>query len=194
MNAPMNASVNAPMKRHRLSVSEYYAMARHGILAQDARVELIDGEIIDMAPIGISHASIVSLLTGRLARATGDDIVISPQNPVRLSDFSEPQPDLSLLRPRVDGYPTVHPSADEVVLMIEVAHSSLAYDRDVKLPLYARHGVPVVWLVDVAAQGLTIHARPDGECYTLVEAVQDLVAVPVGVLDGVTVDLSGLFA
>jgi len=185
--------MNAPMRRHRLTVHDYHAMARHGILAHDARVELIEGEIIDMAPIGISHASTVSLLTTRLARATGDDIVISPQNPVRLSDISEPQPDLTLLRPRSDGYPGEHPTADEVVLMIEVAHSSLAYDRDVKLPLYARHGVAVVWLVDVAGRTLTIHADPGEQDYGSVVRVTDLTAVPLGTLSGIEADVSDLF-
>lgn len=190
----MNAAYDIDGPRpHRYTVSDYYAMADHGILAHDARVELIDGEIIDMPPIGISHSTLVSFLTTRIARATGDDVVVSPQNPVRLSDFSEPLPDLAVIRPGDGGYPSAHPRADEVMLMIEVAHSSLRFDHDVKMPLYARHGVAVVWLIDVEARTLAVYAEPDGERYATVSVVPALDAVPLGVLDDVLVDLTGLF-
>jgi Uma2 family endonuclease len=122
-------------------VADYYRMAEVGILAPDARVELIDGEIIDMPPPGSSHAGTVDYLLSVLGTAARDRANLRVQSPVRLSEYSEPQPDLALLRPR----------AEDVLLIVEVAANSLRFDRKKKVPLYARHGIPEVWLLGVAA-------------------------------------------
>jgi Uma2 family endonuclease len=124
-------------------------MARAGILPEDSRVELINGEIIDMAPIGSRHAAAVKQLTRILNRAVGDTAIVSVQDPIHLDPHTEPQPDLALLRPRDDFYKTAHPRAADVLLVIEVADTSLHYDREIKIPLYARHGISEVWLVDL---------------------------------------------
>lgn len=136
--------------RRRLSVDDYYRMAEVGILDRGARVELIDGEIIDMSPIGVVHPALVNVLVRYLSQHFGDSTFVSSQNPLRLDHENEPEPDLTVLRPRSDCYCTAHPTAADTLLVIEVADTSLAYDLDVKVPLYARFGVPEVWVIETA--------------------------------------------
>jgi Uma2 family endonuclease len=145
----MSAVMDNWLPRHRITVDEYHRMAEVGLLAPDARVELIDGEIIDMAPMGSPHGSTVDWLTRLLCAAVGERAIVRVQGAVRLSRSSEPQPDLALLRPRKDFYRTGHPSGPETQLVIEVSDSTLRYDRQIKVPLFARHGVPEVWVVDL---------------------------------------------
>ncbi len=168
-------------------------MAEVGILAPDARVELIDGEIIDMAPPGTLHAALVMLLTRAFIEAVGDRALVLAQNPVRLSEYSEPQPDLALLRPRADSYREHYPRADDVLLAVEVAASSLRFDRKKKLPLYARHDIAECWLVDVAGKRLVRHRSPQQGAYTLIDEPDLRVALDVSTLPGVSVDLRRLF-
>lgn len=152
--------------RHRIDVDEYYRMAEAGILTENDHVELIDGEIIDMAPIGQGHASVVTRLNQSLVFAFGTNALVSPQNPVRLDNLNEPQPDFAVLRPRADFYATGdRPGPADVLLLIEVAASSLRYDRLVKLPLYARNGIAEVWIVDLQHRLLTSHRRPGPDGY-----------------------------
>lgn len=152
---------------HRLfTVDDYYRMAEAGILHEDDRVELIEGEIIEMPPTGSFHASVVDeIIQLFAARLTPDQARIRVQSPVRLSDLSEPQPDVTLLRPRPDRYRQAHPRADDVLLLIEVADSSAPYNRQVKLPLYAKEGIAEVWIVDLSAESVEVYRRPDGERY-----------------------------
>ena len=155
----------APPARHLLSVHDFHRMGEAGILAGDDRIELIDGGLIDMAPIGSAHAGMVIRLSQRLSGALAGRALVSSQNPVRLDERSEPQPDIAVLRSRRDFYQESHPGPSDVLLVIEVADSSLDYDRDVKVPLYARHGVPEVWLVDLNARHVSVYRRPDGGAY-----------------------------
>ncbi len=131
---------------------------------EDDRVELIDGQVVEMSPIGDRHASCVRRLNGLFARQLLDVAVIDVQNPVVLGRRDAPQPDVTLLVPRADAYPH-HPRAQDILLVIEVADTTVAYDRDVKLPLYARVGIPEAWLVDLErdrARGRPLHQRPRG--------------------------------
>lgn len=137
-------------------------MADVGILGVDDRVELIDGEIVEMNPIGSRHASSVGRLTRLFSELVGSKAFVWVQNPVRLSELSEPQPDLALLKPRGHFYADAHPSATDVLLLVEVSDSSLAFDRDVKLALYAAAGIPEVWIVDLSAGVLTTYTSPSG--------------------------------
>ena len=148
------------LTRHKLDVHDYHRMGEAGILGEDDRVELIDGELIDMAAIGVGHASVVTRINKALVLAAGDRALVSVQNPVRLDEFNEPQPDFAVLLPRHDFYGTRHPGPSDVLLLVEVADSSLQFDRIVKLPLYARFGIAEVWIVDLKGRTLETNRSP----------------------------------
>lgn len=179
--------------KHRITVDAYYRMGETGIIAPDARVELIDGEVIDMAPIGSAHGGTVKKLNRLLTLALGDRAVISVQDPVRLGEASEPQPDVMVLRPRGDMYTGSHPSPADVLLVIEVADTSLEFDRSVKVPLYARHGIAEVWLVDLQNQLLTIHREPKDGIYRDTRTTGAPGTMELSQLPGASVDLGSLF-
>jgi Uma2 family endonuclease len=149
--------------RRRFTSDEFHTMAQTGILSADDRLELIEGEIYEMTPIGNRHAGGVNRLTN-LFRAL-DGAVLAVQNPVHLSEVSEPQPDIALLRPRDDFYANAHPLPAEILLLIEVADASLESDRRMKIPLYARYGIPEVWLVDLTRSTLEVHRAPSPSGY-----------------------------
>ena len=152
----------APPSRHLISVDAFHRMGETGILGPQDRVELIDGEIIDMSPIGVLHAAIVDVLVRHFGRRAGESVFVRCQNPLRLDNISEPEPDIAILRPRADFYMTAHPGAADVLLVIEVADTSLAYDLGTKVPLYARHGIPEVWVIDAATRQTRVFRRPVG--------------------------------
>ncbi|MCL6615412.1 MAG: Uma2 family endonuclease [Firmicutes bacterium] len=152
--------------RHRFTVEEYHKMAQAGVLAEDDRVELIEGEVIEMTPIGSRHAGAVRrLMDAFIPLQLERKAIISVQDPIRLGTDSEPQPDLALLTPRPDFYSSGHPGPAEVLLLVEVAETSAGYDREIKLPLYARFGIPEVWLVDLEEEAIEIHRRPSAQGY-----------------------------
>ena len=188
----MHATTDQP-RRHRLTVDDYYRMAEVGILDPEARVELIDGEIIDMAPPGSPHAATVDYLTEVLMRAVAGTANVRVQNPVRLSKYSEPQPDLALVRRRDDFYRERHPQPDDVLLIIEVAATSLRFDRRKKVPLYERHGIPEVWLVDVGGRRFVRYRAPQKGLYTLVDEPDIQTPLEIAALSGLVVDLHRLF-
>lgn len=190
----MNAMTHSGVTKHRLSVDDYYRMAQAGVLAQDARVELIEGEIIDMAPIGSQHAGTVTWLLRRLFNAVGEMAFVTAQSPARLSQITEPQPDLMLLHPRPDHYRQSHPTARDVLLLIEVSDSTLRYDRDTKMPLYACYGVRESWLVDLERQELSCYRSPHNGGYLEVVSTHAPGATSISALPGIAVDLSGLFS
>lgn len=189
-------AVDIPLQlaRHRLTVDAYYRMAEAGIFAPEDRVELIEGEVIDMAPQKSRHASVLSRLMNRMVHAVGDQAWVVCQVPLCLSDRSEPEPDLMLLRPRTDQYAQSHPHAADVLLLVEVGDSSARYDREVKLPLYARHGVAEVWLVDLEANRLRFFRQWQGGEYTLIRSHDAPGPTPLPGLPGVSVDLTDLLA
>jgi Uma2 family endonuclease len=189
----MSTAMDNFISRHRLTVDEYYRMTETGVLDRDARVELIEGEIIDMAPIGTAHASIVSKLDRLLNRAIGDQAIVRVQMPIRLGIRSEPEPDLSLLRPLADFYANQHPDAADIFLIIEVSDSSLRYDREIKAPLYAKHKIPELWIFDIQAKSLGVHRSPVAGAYTDVSVVTQVGSIPIISLVGVSLDLSGIF-
>ncbi|MDX1532353.1 MAG: Uma2 family endonuclease, partial [Rhodothermales bacterium] len=154
----------APAQR-RFTVDEYYAMARAGILTADDRVELIEGRILAMSPIGSRHAACVKRLARLLHERLGDHAIVGVQDPVRLGDLSEPEPDVSLLTPRADFYAAAHPGPADVLLLVEVADTSAGVDRRVKLPLYARSGIAEVWLVVLDEDAVEVHRSPGPDGY-----------------------------
>ena len=154
------------------TVAEYYRMAEAGILGEDDRVELIEGEIVEMSPIGSRHAACVMRLTELFSQQVGERAHVNVQNPIRLGEHSEPQPDLALLRRRPDFYATSHPGPSDVLLVVEVAETSADYDREVKLPLYARAGIGEVWLVALAEEGIEVYRQPSPQGYQEVQRLR----------------------
>lgn len=150
---------------HRFSVDEYYRMAGAGLFRPDDRLELVEGEIIDMAPVGSRHAACVNRLNRLLGARLGERAIVSVQSPVRLSDLSEPQPDVAVLAPRDDFYARGHPGPADVLLVVEVADTTVGWDRGVKMPLYGRAGVAEAWLVDLAAGAVDVFGAPGPDGY-----------------------------
>jgi Uma2 family endonuclease len=146
--------------RHRFTVDDFHAMVEAGALKEDDRVELIEGEVVEMTPIGLRHAAAVNMLTRWLVTGCGLRAIVQVQGPLHLGPDSEPQPDLLLLKPRDDFYRTRPATADDVLLLIEVADSSLLYDRTIKLPLYARAGLAEVWVIDLVRDEVEMHRDP----------------------------------
>jgi Uma2 family endonuclease len=153
-------------RRRLLTVDEYHRMGEAGILTDDDRVELIEGELVAMSPIGSEHVAATNALNRLLVLAVGDRAIVSVQNPVRLTQHSEPQPDFAVLKLR--DYRAALPRPEDTLLAVEVANTSLDYDRTVKLALYASSGIPEVWIVDLAAELVEVYRLPAGDTYTLV--------------------------
>jgi Uma2 family endonuclease len=192
----MQTTIERPARAtpHRFDVDDYHRMAAAGILGPEDRVELIEGEIVDMAPIGSVHGGTVVGLTELVARAVAEGrVLVSVQGPLRLDARTELQPDLMLLRPRPDRYRDSHPTAADVLLLVEVADSSLAYDRGPKLALYARHGVPEVWVVDLAGRAVEVCSQPGPEGYAERRRVSEGTATPTLVPE-LGVDVAALLA
>ena len=157
--------------RRRFTTEEYHQMAAAGIFSEDDRVELLQGEIVEMSPIGSRHAACVNRLNQIFSARLGQQAIVSVQNPIRLSDYSEPEPDLALLHGRGDFYADALPQAGDVWLVVEVAQSSTEVDREVKVPLYARSGISEVWLVDLEEERVEVYRHPGVEGYAEVQEV-----------------------
>jgi len=153
------------LQHRRFTADEYHLMAEAGVLRHDDRVELVDGEIVEMTPIGSRHAACVDRLMVLLSRSLAGQGILRVQGPVRLDPHSEPQPDLSVLRNRADFYASAHPGPADVLLVVEVADASLRYDRDVKIGLYARAGIPETWLVDLPNERVDVFTEPSPQGY-----------------------------
>lgn len=161
--------MTAALSRRRFTIDDYHRMAEAGVLSEDDRVELLEGEVIVMSPIGNRHAACVERLVDRLKAAVSGRAMVRAQNPVVLSPDSEPEPDLAVVKPRDDYYASQTPGPRDVYFLVEVAETSLEEDRAVKVPLYARHGVPEAWLVDLAAGRVEVFSDPAAEGYRSVE-------------------------
>jgi Uma2 family endonuclease len=159
------------VRRRRFTVEEYYRMAETGILTARDRVELIDGEIVEMTPIGHHHAACVHALSALLIRALGDRAFLWPQNPVLMPRSTELQPDVMLLRPPLSQYWARLPLPADVLLLVEVAETSYRFDREIKVPLYAAAGVPEVWIVDLTRNVVEVFRQPAGEAYQTIAQV-----------------------
>ncbi len=150
---------------HHFSVEDYHRMGEAGIF-EGQRVELLNGQIVDMSPVNSNHSGVINLLNRLLSRRLTDDYLISVQNPVSIGQDSEPQPDLSILKFRKDGYTRSHPTPEDTLVLIEVSDSSLEKDRTVKLPLYASAGIPKVWIVNLQEQQVERYREPAQDRYT----------------------------
>ncbi|MFH1610025.1 MAG: Uma2 family endonuclease [Candidatus Bipolaricaulota bacterium] len=157
--------MGAVVVKHRFTVEEYHKMREAGLFTEDDRVELIAGEIVEMTPISSRHAACVKRLNRLFPQKLGERALVSVQDPIRLGEHAEPQPDLALLKPRKDFYSSDHPGPQDIFFLVEVAETSTDYDREVKLPLYARAGIPEVWLVDLERETIAIYGKPSGQGY-----------------------------
>ena len=153
------------VQRYRFDVDAFARMGEAGIFTEDERVELIDGEVREMTPIGPPHAGIVNRLTELLVTRLAGRATVIVQNPIRLDRHTEPQPDLVVARRRKGFYADRHPEPGDVLLVVEVADSSVRYDRAEKAPRYGRAGIPETWLVDVEAGAVTVYADPGPQGY-----------------------------
>ncbi len=177
--------------RRRFTVHDYHRMGEAGILHEDDRVELIEGEIVEMAAIGTRHFSCVNRLNRLLVRSVGDDAIVSVQNPVRLNEHTEPQPDLAVIRPR--DYRESLPTPEDVLVLIEVSDTTLAYDRNVKLPLYARASIPEVWIADLTNETLERHTGPSENAYRRVERARRKEMLASAMSPGLTLGVDAAF-
>jgi Uma2 family endonuclease len=187
------AAMNDLLPRHRITVDEYYRMAEVGLIAPDARTELIQGEVIEMPRVGSPHAGTVDQLEHLLRTALGDSFRIRVQHPVHLDNYSEPQPDLAVVSPRKDFYQSRHPTPEDTYLIVEISQSSLRTDLKAKVPLYARHQVPEVWVVDIEHHQIHFFRSPKNGVYTDVSFTDKPGVVVLASLPEVKVDLSALF-
>lgn len=179
-------------RRYRFTTDEYFKMAEAGVLPLDARVELIEGELIDMPPIGPPHAATVERLADLLRPAIADRAMVRTQQPSVVGRYSAPQPDISVVAKRGDYYEHAHPQPRDVLLVVEVAASTLAFDREVKAGVYARSGVPEVWIVDVAGRSVTrLHSPRDGAYAAVAFRVGESIAI--GALPDVRIDVAAIF-
>lgn len=158
--------------RWQFTVADYARMRETGILSEDDRVELIDGEVRPMSPIGPLHAAIVNRLNRLIGRLVGESAIVSVQNPIQLNDYSEPQPDIVVLRPRDDFYAETHPRAGDIHLVVEVADTSIDYDREEKLPRYAEAGIAEVWLIAVDNHTVEQYTQPRNGRYHTIQLIE----------------------
>lgn len=158
--ARMTAVMEQP-QRYVISADEYLRMGEAGVFRPEARLELIEGEIVEMAPIGSSHASVVRRLNRLFHRRVGERALVSVQSPVRVGEHSVPEPDIALLRPRPDEYAASHPASGDVLLLVEVSDTTLQFDLSKKVSLYAGAGIAEVWVIDVAQRAVHVFRVPD---------------------------------
>ena len=183
----------AQIARWTISVTDYHRMHDVGILGEDDRVELIDGEVRQMSPIGALHAAIVTRYHTLLLPQVGKTAIVFVQNPIQLNNISEPQPDIALLRFRDDFYSAALPKAAEVLLIIEVSDSTLVYDRQEKLPRYALAGIPEVWLTDVESEAIERYTDPKGNQYATKQTLKRGQRISVQALPTITLNVDNIF-
>jgi Uma2 family endonuclease len=151
-------------QKHFTDLAEWHRMGEAGIFPPESRMELINGEILHMAPIGFNHAGHTRRLNALFSLMLTDQAIVSIQSPIQLGDLSEPEPDFALLRPEPSFYSTRHPKADDVLLLIEVSDSTLHFDRTQKLRLYATYHIPEYWIINLIDDSLEVYRHPqDGD-------------------------------
>ena len=188
----MSAVLEYP-QRHAVSAQEYLRMGEGGVFAPEARLELIEGEIVEMAPIGSPHAGMVNTLIWLFSRAAGDQAVVAAQNPLIVGERSVPQPDMVLLRPRADRYSRSHPTAADVLLLVEVADTTLPFDLGTKIPLYARYGIAEAWVIDVQERVVRVFRDPSASGYRTSFTVSGGESLTVLALPAAVVPVTALF-
>ena len=165
----MIRSTHNELTSHRFTRDGYYRMAEAGVFEPDARVELLDGEIVETSPIGPRHSWVVAELHSFFAKQFGDRVFCFSQSPLAIDETTEPQPDVMLIKPRAGLSPEEHPTPADVLLLIEVADTSLELDRGEKLRLYAEAGIREYWIIDLNRRVLIVHRQPKDAEYASVQ-------------------------
>jgi Uma2 family endonuclease len=179
-------------QRRYFNVTEYYRMAEAGVLTESDHVELIEGEIIEMSPIGSRHAACVRRLGSLSTHLLAQIVIVSIQNPVRLNPYSEPEPDIALLRLKDDFYAQAHPTPEDVLLVIEVADTSVEYDRGIKMPLYAEAGMAEAWLVNLPKDIIEVYTEPINGSYQKCQIVKRGEKLTSQTIASLTLDVSDI--
>jgi Uma2 family endonuclease len=185
-------TMQTDVARRLFTVDDYYRMAEAGIIGEDERVELIEGEIVRMSPIGDRHFQAVNRATMIFARGIGDRAVVSIQNPASMDRYNEPQPDVVLIRPREGFYGAGKPAPEDVLLLIEVADTTLPKDRNAKLPVYARNGIREVWIVDLQHDLILVFRDPKDGAFVTTETFKRGQAVCCGAFPEFTIEAGEL--
>ncbi|MGB6016211.1 MAG: Uma2 family endonuclease [Nodosilinea sp.] len=155
--------------RKKFTVGQYHQMIESGILTDRDRVELLQGEIIEMSPVGRQHAACVDRINEFFVLALVSKAIVRVQSPIRLSNNSEPQPDLTVLQRRSDFYAEGHPQSKDVFTLVEVSDTTVEFDRTVKVPLYAQDNIAEVWIVDINAEAVQVYREPRAAVYQQVQ-------------------------
>jgi len=177
----------------KFTVYDFHRMGEAGILSEDDRVELLEGEIIEMTPIGSRHAACVARLDRLLNAHVEDSAIVWVQNPIQLNDQSEPQPDIALVKPRADFYEKAHPRPEEILLLIEVADTSIDLDRNTKLPLYAQAEIPEVWIVDLRQLRMEMYRQPSAQGYSSITHLNHLEQATPQAFENLKIPLQKIF-
>jgi Uma2 family endonuclease len=186
----MSVSTDDFYKKHLTNLAEWKKLGEANIFPPGSRLELINGEIIEMAPIGSNHSGHINKLTQLLVRLVSNQAIVSVQNPVQLNDLSEPEPDLMLLKPNSDFYSSQHPNASHVLLLIEVADSSLKFDQNQKLRLYALHNIPEYWLLNINDSCLEVYRQPHDGLYAEKTTLRTGDKITLSQLNTISIDLT----
>jgi Uma2 family endonuclease len=189
----MDILIRHPVPRRRLTVSEYHHLGQVGILGENDRVELLEGQLVEMSPIGPRHALAVDALHESLVMAVAGKAAVRGQNPVTLDDGSEPQPDIAVVRRPWRGYPGAHPGPDDILLLIEVADSSFNVDSGAKLEMYAKAGIREFWIVDLKIDVVHVHRKPSGLTYKSVTTVKPSEMLELEGLPGISIAAGHIF-
>ena len=174
--------MSTALQQRLFNVDEYHWMAKAGIFSEEDRIELIEGAIVTMTPIGPPHSGTVNRLTQLFINRLAEKAVVSVQNPVRLDSFSEPQPDFAVLKPKKDFYSQELPGPTDVLWLVEIAEASVKSDREIKAPLYAKAGIPEYWLVDLPARAVEVCRDPDQGRYQSVSRLEQGESIRPGLL------------
>ncbi len=187
------AASTTELNRRLFTLSQYHQMIVSGVFAEGDRVELIDGEVLEMAAIGSKHRAQVKRLNRLFSGLFESSVLVSIQDPIELGPRSEPEPDVALLRWRADFYESSHPQASDVYLVVEVADSTLEYDRSLKAPLYARSGIFEYWMINLQDNVIEVHRQPSASGYQVVQSYRRGMSIEVMALPGLGLTVDRIF-
>jgi Uma2 family endonuclease len=184
--------MSVQLQKHYFNVDEYYRMAQAGVFSEDDHIELIEGEVVEMSPIASTHQGCVDELSSLITERLLGSVIVRVQGPIHIDEYSEPQPDISLLKQRQDFYRRSHPTPSDVLLVIEVADTSIEYDRGVKLPLYASAGIPEAWLIVLPKDLIEVHSEPKNGKYQKVRRLKRGKALVSPTINGLTLKVDDI--